>query len=419
VSGHDAIVIGAGAVGASVALELASRGACVRILERGPRPASGCSAGNAGVVGASHVVPLAAPDAVREGLRMLTRRNGPLALNPRPATLPWLARFLRAATPGRYAAGAEVLGELAGESARLHRELGARLDTGYVQQGFLSVFETAHALASAEAHAGPETSLLDGPATRAACSQLLVEPAGALQVADDAHCDPERFVAASVDAAIEHGAELSTGVEVLAIRSRPGGGVSLSTTAGELAAGEVVVAAGAWSPALAGGLPVAVPIQGGKGYHIDYAAAPGDTAFPVYFPERRLVVTPLGERLRISGMLQLAGTDLRVDRGRVETLGEQARELLRGLPERRVLRVWRGLRPCTPDGLPIVGRVPGAERVTLATGHGMWGLQLAPVTGRLVADLLGGTPDERRLAPLRPERFRRLGSIRRGRSCAA
>ena len=401
----DVTVIGAGAVGVAVALEAARRGASVTILERGASVAAGCSAGNAGIVGSAHVLPLAEPAAVLEGMRMLTRRNGALALNPRPRTLSWLARFLWAARPSRYRAGAEALARLAGESAELHRSLGERCDTGFAQRGFLSVLADEKALAAARAHAGATSTVLDGRAVRQLCPQLAIEPAGAVLDEAGAQCDPERFVTALAQAAGELGVRLRTGVDVLEIRRRGTRAASLWTTAGELPAGEVVLAAGAWSPALAAGLPITVPIQGGKGYHLEYDRVEGDVSLPLYFPQHRVVVTPLQDRLRVSGTMQFSGTDLRVHGGRVDVVAGHARTLLAGVVDRPVRRVWRGLRPCTPDGLPLIGRVPGVENVTLATGHGMWGLQLAPVTGRLVADLLAGEPDTARLRPMAPERF--------------
>jgi D-amino-acid dehydrogenase len=405
VSSPDVVVIGAGAVGMATALEMAGRGATVLVLERGPTPAAGCSAGNAGIVGAGHVTPLAGPEVLRDGIRLMFRRHGAFAVRARPASVPWLARFLWASSERRYQFGVRVLGRLARESAELHRALGGRLDTGFVNGGLLGVYQEPAALAAASALLGAPNQVLDGRAAHAACPQLVAEPAGAIFSPDEAHCDPERFVGALADAARELGVQLSTGVEVLAIRRRRGRAIGLWTTAGDVAAGEVVLAAGAWSSSLARGLPVAVPIQGGKGYHVDFADAAGDPTLPVHFPEHRVVATPLSGRLRVSGMLQLAGTDLRVDRGRVDTIARHAGRLLTGLRARRVLRVWRGLRPCTPDGLPIVGRVPGVENLTLATGHGMWGLQLAPVTARLVAGLLTGDPDAGSLSALRPERF--------------
>jgi D-amino-acid dehydrogenase len=154
-------------------------------------------------------------------------------------------------------------------------------------------------------------------------------------------------------------------------------------------------------------LPLRLPIQGGKGYHIDVRSGDGDTRMPTYFPERRVVATPLDGRLRLSGMLQLAGTDLSIHRGRVDAISRHASELLSGIADRPVVEVWGGLRPCSPDGLPIIGRTPALENLVLATGHGMWGLQLAPVTGRLVADIVASTANDGSDPALSPERFGR------------
>jgi D-amino-acid dehydrogenase len=111
-------------------------------------------------------------------------------------------------------------------------------------------------------------------------------------------------------------------------------------------------------------------------------------------------------RLRLAGTLELTGTDRGVDARRVEAIVAAVRRALPEFGSRRTLDVWRGLRPCTPDGLPVIGRVPGVENAILATGHGMWGLQLAPLTGRLVASLVAGDEPEHDLEPLRAERFR-------------
>jgi D-amino-acid dehydrogenase len=120
------------------------------------------------------------------------------------------------------------------------------------------------------------------------------------------------------------------------------------------------------------------------------------------------LVTPLGRRTRIAGTLQLVGRDERVDVGRVDAIMRQTLDALPGLVGRPAREVWRGLRPCTPDGLPVIGRPAGLENLVLATGHGMWGLQLAPVTGQLVTALLCGATPSHDVRPLRPDRFRTL-----------
>lgn len=411
----DVVVIGAGAVGVAAALELAERGASVTVLERGPGPAAGCSMGNAGVVGPGHVAPLASPETLAEGMRWIRRRHGALGISLGPGTLPWIGRFLLASTAARSQASARVLQSLALESAELHGRLAERLDTRLMRRGLLEVYESFAAFDSARRRSERSTHsvrILDGAAAGEACAQLAAAPAGAILGLDEAHCDPGRFVSSLAHEATRLGVSLRYGVEVIGMRRTGDRVASLVTTEGDLPVADLVVAAGAWSPAVVRGLPIAVPMQGGKGYHVELPAAKGDTELPTMFPEQRVVVTPLEGRLRISGMLQLAGTDMGVDTARVDVILAHARRLLRGLESRPVLQVWRGLRPCSPDGLPLIGRIPGAENAILATGHGMWGLQLAPVTARLVADLLMDAADRAVTYPVRVDRFRTLGALR-------
>jgi D-amino-acid dehydrogenase len=408
------VVVVAGAVGVAVAHAVAARGASVTVLERHERPAMGCSAGNAGIVGPRHVEPLASMEALWEGVRALPRRDGPLALRVRPSTAGWLARFAVAAARNRDGAAAAALRVLAGESATQHRAIAQRLDTGWAQRGFLSVYRDAAAFDHGRRLA-TDAQVIEADALRRSHSGFAEPLAGAILDPEEAHCDPERFVRAlAEEATTAHSVEILGGVEVLGLRARGRHVDRLLTSRGEIAAGTVIVAAGAWSASLLRGLGVALPLQGGKGYHVEVPSAPGDPDLPVYLPERRVVITPLDGRLRIAGTLEIAGTDERVSARRLDAVLAGATALLPSLAARTQLRVWRGLRPCTPDGVPVVGRAPQLDNVVLATGHGMWGMQLAPVTGRVVADLLEGAPQGDAERVLEPARFeaRRLRSRR-------
>jgi D-amino-acid dehydrogenase len=133
---------------------------------------------------------------------------------------------------------------------------------------------------------------------------------------------------------------------------------------------------------------------------------------PVYLQEARVIATPFEDRLRLAGTLQLTGLDMKVDRVRVGATLNAGVRALRGVDAVRVTEVWRGIRPCTPDGLPVVGRSERLANVVFATGHAMKGLHLAPGTGRLVAQILADEEPMHDLAPLSPDRFR---LTRRGR----
>jgi D-amino-acid dehydrogenase len=416
----DVAVVGGGAVGVSAALELARRGARVILLERGGELAWGCSAGNAGLLCPSHFVPLASPAALRDGLRWLLKPDSPFYLRPRPAVAPWLVRFTLAARAGRAEESGRVLQALAQASLELHVALADEgLDTGLRRDGVLNVYFAENGLAAAQrdaehnARAGLDSQLLSPAEARARAPALGPGVVGAIFYPGDAHCDPLRFVQEIGRAAAGAGAELRTRVEALRFRRRNGRVHAVETTSGTIPVGEVVLAAGAWTPALADGLGVFLPVEGGKGYHVDLEAASEDPGLPVWLNETRVIVTPLEGRLRLAGTLELAGLDLRVDERRVAAIVRAAERALPSLRGRTVLEVWRGLRPCTPDGLPVIGRPPRLENVVLASGHGMMGLTLAPVTAKLVGEIVARDQPSVDLAPLSPARFRPL--VRRAR----
>jgi D-amino-acid dehydrogenase len=385
----DVIVVGAGVIGAACAYELAGAGARVTVLERGGGWGEGCSWGNAGLIVPSHARPIAAPENLRAGLGWMLRRSSPFGLRVRPALAPWLARYLRASTPARAAAGERLQRELSVESLGLLRELSdAGIDAGFAERGMLAVY-TDHPDAAA-AEAASETGRARGAQLLTFAQARELEPAltGAVRAGvlfpHEASCDPARLVRALGAAAIERGAELRTGTEVRSLR--------------ELRAGHVVLAAGAWSGALAATAGVRLPMQGGKGYAVDWDALP--LRRPLYLHDQRCVANPLDDRVRLTGGLILDGLDERFDPRRAQAVRAAAAKVLNLRSEPRL--VWHGLRPCTPDGLPVIGARNG---VILATGHGMLGVTLAPLTGRLVAGLVAGRADHPALGPLSPERF--------------
>jgi D-amino-acid dehydrogenase len=289
----------------------------------------------------------------------------------------------------------------------------AGIDTGYTRRGVLNVYETEAGFATgrneAEVHsgAGLRSEPVDPGRARALEPALVGSLAGAVLYPDEAHCDPERFVSAVGEAAAEAGAKIRLGVEVLGLRRDGPRAMVVDTTVGPVGAGTVVVAAGAWTPGVVRELGIFVPVEGGKGYHVDFEAEDGDPKVPVFLQEARVIATPLPGRLRIAGTLELSGLDLGVDRVRLEAILRASHRVLR-LRGHRVIEIWRGLRPCAPDGLPIIGRPPGHDTVVLATGHAMMGLTLAPVTGRLVAEIVSGETPSHDVTALRPDRFRRM-----------
>jgi D-amino-acid dehydrogenase len=338
----------------------------------------------------------------------MLRRDSPFGLRLRPSLSPWLARYVRASTPRRAAAGEKLQRELACESLELFaRDLD--VDAGFRRDGCLTVFTDP----DGPRRAGHETASATGQALGAraltAAETRALEPALSDRVTAgvlhprEGQVDPVRLTRSIGDAACRAGAELRTRAEVHAVLP-DAGGVTLETSVGRLRAGHAVIATGAWSGALARSAGVRVPLQGGKGYAIELDPDAVPLRRPVYLHDERCVATPFGDRVRMTGGLLLDGLDERFDARRVAGLRRaSARSFTGGAAE--PLLTWRGLRPCAPDGLPVIGSSRRAPRVVLATGHGMLGVTLAPITAQMVADVVQGGSDHPALSVLSPDRF--------------
>jgi D-amino-acid dehydrogenase len=398
----DVVVVGGGIVGACAALELARGGARVEVLERGNGWGEGCSWGNGGLLVPSHARPIAAPESLRAGLGWMLRPDSPFGVKLKPSLAPWLARYLRASTARRADAGEALQRDLALESIGIFRELAAEgVDGGFDEPGCLTVHTSAAAEEHAAAEAASETGralgarVLTGDEARELEPALTARVRAAVLFPGEARCDPVRLAAAVGAAAGERGVRFRTGVEAYAVR--PDG---VETTRGTVRAGTVVIAAGAWSGRLARTAGVRLPLQGGKGYAAEWEPAAAPTRMPLYLHDHRVVANPMADRTRLTGGLLLDGLDESFDPRRVRALSVAAEEVLGVHAAPRL--TWRGLRPCTPDGLPVIGATRG---VIFATGHGMLGVTLAPLTGRLVAKIAGGSAAHPALPRLSPERF--------------
>jgi D-amino-acid dehydrogenase len=410
----DVLVIGGGVIGVASAYYLAREGAAVTLVEKDDICA-GSSYGNAGLVVPSHSIPLAAPGVLWKGLKWMLDPTSPFYIKPRldRDLLAWLWKFRGACTAAHVARSLPVLRDLGHASLRLYRELAALdgLDAAFEQKGVLAVFRTAAAFdegrheAELMARNGLAVTVLDGAGARAAEPSVGPDVIGALRFPDDAHLVPDVFVTGLARRAASLGARVRRGTEVLGFETAGRRVRAVETTRGTIEPGEVVLAAGAWSPGLARALGLRLPVQPAKGYSLTFRRPPDGPAMPLLLGEARMAVTPMGGWLRFAGTLELAGLDLAIDRRRVEAVRQAPARYLRLPSDLPLVEIWRGLRPCTPDGLPVIGRSARLDNLILATGHAMIGLSLGPVTGKLVAQLATGAPPLLDLAPLRPERF--------------
>ena len=236
---------------------------------------------------------------------------------------------------------------------------------------------------------------------------LRTSAVGGIYFPQDAHLIPDRFVHQLARRVEEKGVNLFTATEVLAFDTSGRRVKSIQTTRGTIAAEEVVLTAGCWSADIARRLRSKIHMTPAKGYSITYRRPSECPDVPINLAEARTVISPMDNMLRFAGTLELAGFDLSINLPRVQAILKSVSAYLPDInPDAlELIEVWRGLRPCSPDGLPYIGRLPRYDNVIIATGHGMLGISLAPATGKLVSQIAANEIPPIDMAALSLERF--------------
>lgn len=410
----DHLVVGGGIVGVSIAEALARDGGRVVVIDRG-EIGRGCSEANAGWVTPCFAMPLPRPGLLWTALRWMADADSPFHMQPRatPSRLRWLLEFGMSMRRRSFERGTGQLVELSRYSLDAYMEL-ERSCPGHIglqRRGLLMLaltgpgFDAARSDAGMLAEFGVVGHPLDPEDVRRLEPAVVGEVEGAVYYPDEAHLQPLAAVQAIANRARCSGVSFESGVEAFDFEVSGRRVREVVTTRGSISAGEVILATGAWSKGLGRRLGLRIPVLGGKGYSMMVRAPSPAPRIPMMILERKVAVTPYGDELRLAGTLELVDGDRSISPRRVASIRRGAASVLALSESAPVDRLWRGLRPCTPDGLPIIGRAPSLENLSLATGHQMLGVQTAPATGRLVADLVLGREPTFDPAPFRPERF--------------
>ena len=414
---HHVLVIGGGLIGFTSAYYLLRNGHPVTLLDRRGAAAQSCSTHNAGMIVPSHFIPLAAPGMIKLGLKWMMNPESPFYIRPRPDAdlAKWCWRFFRASRRARCELAMPVLRDLLVESREMFTELAAPDQIGFdlQERGLIMLCKeerTLHheaAVADAANGLGVEARVLDARQVAELDPGAEMDVAGGVFFPGDGFLAPLQFLEKLRARVIELGAEI--------LWDTPAGNFETSGRRITAVIGngerrkvdEVVIAGGAWSTGLGERLALDLPMQAGKGYSVTLSDPPSLPQVCSILTEARVAVTPIGDSLRVGGTMEITGLDESVSRRRVDGITrsfpryfpEFEKEMFDGLP------VWHGLRPCSPDGLPYIGRTARYENLTVATGHAMLGLSLAPITGALVADTISARP-AREISPLlSPDRY--------------
>ncbi len=404
-------VIGAGVIGMAIALRLADQGHQVVMLDP-DAPGAGASYGNAGTIADYAVLPVGTPDVLKNLPSLLFDRNSPLSIRHAalPTLAPWLLRFARQSLPGAAQRNARAIAALLSSATASWEEMARVLGGEAILQrrGCLYLYETASAMRAAKADQAYRSTLgvtmeLIDPAALATMEPGLPAVDGGAAFFPKAVflSDPGRMMAlmaaALARAGVPHLRHRAHGIKRLV------DGVLVEAPGLHLHARRVVLAAGAHSRDLAAQAGDRVPLDTERGYHLEWEMERPRLSRPTCPTARGFYLCPMSGRLRVAGTVELGGLTAPPSAHRLRRLADGARAIFPDLGT--PTRDWMGFRPSMPDSLPVIGTSAQGPEVIHAYGHGHIGLTLAPVTARIVADLVAGRAPELDIAPYRVGRF--------------
>jgi D-amino-acid dehydrogenase len=413
---HDVLIIGGGSIGLNCAYYLLKAGRKVTIVEQ-KQIGMGSSSGNAGQIVPSHIIPLAAPGIVGTAFKwMLDAKNSPfgMKISLDPTYILWLLKFAASCNKANVQRAIPPLNALGQLSTKNFAQMIAqeKFECSYQEKGVLFLYKDAHAFESGQHEGkvmqqhGIPIEVLDQSTVRKLEPIVREDVIGGIHMTGDSNVNPALFLKLLGERLREMGAEIYENTSVTGFDVVDGKIRGVKTSAGDFEASEVILAAGAWTPVVARDLrALNLPVQSARGYSLTMSATKQMPRQAILLGERRVAVTPMGDLLRFTGRLELSNVDTTVNPKHIAGIERAVREYIHLDEKLDIKETWAGLRPTTPDGMPIIGRSSHYKNLIIATGHAMLGLSLGPGTGQVVAELATGEKPAFDLSPLRVERF--------------
>ncbi len=409
----ETIIVGAGIVGICCALSLIEKGAKVRLIDR-DEPGQGASFGNAGVISPWSCIPQSMPGLWKSIPRWLLDPEGPVAIRPGylPKALPWAWRFLSQGRPERVRAVADAMATLNRPNVDLYRHhlRGSGHEDLLHDSWYLHVYRKA-ADANLDDLAwrlrveqGAPVEALSGDQLREIEPDLSADYEAAIAIKEQARAlAPGRIGQVLAEQVRRRGGAIQRAT-VRSLAPRDGGGWRVESDGDALAASRIVLAAGAWSARFLEPLGLRVPLEAERGYHLLFKDPGVALRHSIMEVDAKFVASSMEMGLRSAGTAEFAGLDSPPNYRRARIFKRLTKRMLPKLNTEHTDE-WMGSRPSLPDSLPCIGEVPGKPGLFLAFGHSHYGLGMAPATGRIVADLVTGTPPNIDLAPYAIDRF--------------
>ncbi len=406
-------IVGGGLVGLSTAFFLAEHGADVTVIDHGPL-GGGAARGNSGFMNATMVTPLAGPGAILSAVKSFKDPTRALRVHPKqiPLLAPWFGRFALACTESKYAASStalvrfnrgmnSALAQLTGAGVRA--DLGEELMCPFHDEAFGHHF--ADSMSTLAGHLGlAPMTMLDGDGVRKLAPAITDHVRCGFVIPGDRAIDPLTFVDSLITVLRQRGVRLVENVPVTAVDHSGGRVKRVSSKSQSFESDEFVLTAGAGIRGLGRQFDLSIPVVSGQGYNVALPTTSG-LPRPVIFEEAHAVASPFSDRIRLGGTMEFAGDNPPFDPRRVDAIIAGLGKFI-DLDFAARTDTWAGSRPMSPDGLALLGRVKGWSNLTIAGGHGMHGLALAPVSGQAMAQLLIDGRSSVDLTAFNPNRFR-------------
>jgi D-amino-acid dehydrogenase len=399
-------ITGGGIIGLFTAWYLQKDGHEIHIFDK-TNMSDSCSHGNAGMITPSHFMPLASPGVVAQGIRWMFNASSPFYVKPRLdlELFSWLWRFYRSCNRRQAEAAMPVLLDFNLLGKKLYREFykESGLDFKLKEEGILMLYQTPKKekeeleAARVAAKLGCEALPLTASEVAEFETGTPVKARGGVFYPADAYLYPNQLIQLLQEHLRKNGVQFHPHRAVTGFETKAGKVTALRSGDASFDADAFVMAAGSWSGQLMKKLGIRLPVQDGKGYSFTLKKPAERPRHAIIFSEAKVAVTPMGDDLRFGGTLELGGLSPAINMKRVNGI---LASIPRYFPNLKVeppqpQDIWHGYRPCSPDGLPYIGRVKKFDNLIVATGHAMMGLSLGPATGLMVSEILKGEAEER------------------------
>lgn len=395
----EVIIIGGGVIGLCSAYYLQKAGHQVAVIDNG-NGRHGASHGNCGMIALSHLSPIASPGMVSKGLRWMLSPKSPFYIRPRLSSelISWGRKFYRSSTQAHVDSSLQPFGDYLQLSKKLFQELSTTSDGYFFQEsGLLVAYQTdkSEAAEIKEAEVGQQFGLDVRVLSQEQIAEIEqaahLKAKGAIYYGGDMHLHPGKFIQYLKSHLEDQGVLFHWNATVKEFQREGGQIQSVRTNFGNISADEFVLTAGAWSGQLAKSLNLSLPMMPAKGYSFDLPSGSHHPSIPTILSEGKVAITPMGKSIRFGGTLEI--TKLGDQQVRMKRIDGMLQTVRRFYPDLSIQQpspdeIWSGYRPCSPDGLPYLGRDQHSQNLIVATGHAMLGLTLGPATGKVVQELV-------------------------------